>query len=204
MPTMSPTEAADKEQFGVAAKSTPFVELGVTGLKRTSGYVDEEFLPQLRGRKAVQVYREMSENDAMIGALLFTIENLLRQVEWRVIPGGKTAEDAQAAKLVETCMDDMSHSWPGLISEILSCLTYGWSYHEVVYKRRIGPWEKESVKRSKYTDGLIGWRKIPIRSQETLHRWVFDDTGGLKAMVQLSPPGDQTTVIGSSTSLVFR
>jgi hypothetical protein len=35
-------------------------ELGVTGIKRTGGYIDEEFLPALRGRKAIEVFREMS------------------------------------------------------------------------------------------------------------------------------------------------
>ena len=46
----------------------PMDELGVTGVKRVSGYIDEEFLPALRGRKAVRVYREMSSNDSMVAA----------------------------------------------------------------------------------------------------------------------------------------
>jgi hypothetical protein len=55
-----------------------FSEAGLTGLRRAAGYVDEEFLPQLRGRKAVQVFREMADNEPVVGALLFAIDRLLR------------------------------------------------------------------------------------------------------------------------------
>jgi hypothetical protein len=188
----------------VMADTTPFQELGVTGLKRSVGYLDEEFLPQLKGRKAIQVYREMADNDAIIGALLFAITNLLRNVKWNVTPAGKSAEDQKAAHFLETCMDDMSHSWDEMIVEILSCLVYGWSYHEIVYKRRMGPWQKDGRHRSKYDDGLIGWRKMPIRAQETLQRWIFDDTGGIQGWIQLAPPDYGMRTLPIEKGLLFR
>jgi|SRR5262245_9699285 len=182
----------------------PLVELGVTGVKRVSGYIDEEFLPALRGRKAVRVYREMSANDSMCGALLFTIDKLIREIEWKVLPADQSEENVMAQEFLESCMDDMSDPWDGFIGEVLSMLPYGWSWHEIVYKRRMGPWEKDPKKRSKHNDGLIGWRKMPIRAQETLMRWSFDETGGVKAMVQMAPPKYQTTVIPIEKSLLFR
>jgi len=187
-----------------ANKASPFMELGTTGLKRAGGYIDEQFLPQLRGRKAVQIYKEMSENDPLIGSLWFTVDRLIRNVNWRVEPAGKSKEDTDNAKLVETCMDDMSHTWDDFISEVLTCIIYGWSWHEIVYKKRVGPWEKDGSKRSKYTDGMVGWRKMPIRAQETLLRWAFDDSGDVTAMVQLAPPRFETTVLPIERSLLFR
>jgi hypothetical protein len=205
---ISPTEAADLaelEEVGeVEAGAGPFIELGVTGLRRTTGYIDEEFLPALKGRKGVQIFREMGDNDPITGALLFSIVQLLKGVEFEVVPGGKSAEHNKAGKLLETCMDDMAQPWNDTLTEMLSCLQYGWSWHEVVYKRRLGPWQTDSRQRSKYTDGLIGWAKMPIRAQETLLRWVFDETGDVKAMVQLGPPDYVTRVIPLSRSLLFR
>lgn len=183
---------------------SPIMELGVTGLRRTSGYVDEEFLAQLRGRKAVQIFREMSDNDPIVGALLYSVDRLLRQVDWRVEPADSTDEQKKAAEFVEQCMEDMSHTWDDMLTEILTMLPFGWSWHEIVYKKRVGPWETDPKKRSKYTDGRIGWRKVPIRAQETLLRWVFDDTGGIKAMVQLAPPVYQTQVLPIEKCLLFR
>jgi hypothetical protein len=203
------TNGVDASGTDIAAlkdiqKMSPFMELGATGLKRSGGYLDEEFLPQLRGRKAVQVYKEMSENDPLVGALIFTVDRLLRNVEWRVEPAGKSKEDKDAAKLVETCMEDMSHTWGDFISEVLSSLVYGWSWHEIVYKRRVSPWEKDPTKKSQFTDNMVGWRKMPIRAQETLLRWVFDESGDCIAMTQLAPPHYKTTVLPMDRSLLFR
>ena len=183
---------------------SPMMELGVTGIKRTGGYIDEEFLPALRGRKAVRVYREMSQNDSMVGAMLFAIDKLVREVDWKIVPADQTEENVMAADFLESCRDDMSHSWDDFIGEVLSMITFGWSWHEIVYKRRLGPWEKDAKKKSKYDDGLIGWRKMPIRSQETLMRWGFDDAGGIKSMIQMAPPTYKTTVLPIEKSLLFR
>jgi hypothetical protein len=188
----------------VSVKFSPMVELGQSGLRRTSGYVYEEFLPALKGRTAIQVFREMRENDPIIGALLFAMDRLIRQIEWRVEAASNSKEDKDAAEFLEQCMDDMSHTWDDFMTEVLTMLAYGWSWHEIVYKKRVGPWEKDGSKRSKYTDGKIGWRKIPIRSQETWLRWIFDDTGGIKAMIQLAPPVYKQTVIPIEKSLLFR
>lgn len=188
----------------VKAKASPMIELGTTGLKRSAGYINEEFLPALKGRKAIQVFREMSENDAIVGALLFAVDRLLRQINWRVEPASHNKEDRDAAEFLESCMEDMSHTWDEFISEVLTMLPYGWAYHEVIYKKRVGPHEKDGKFRSRYTDGKIGWRKLPIRSQETLQRWIFDDTGGIKGMVQLAPPTYKTTFLPIEKSLLFR
>ncbi len=182
----------------------PMIEVGKTGLRRVGGYVEEEFLPQLRGRKAVAIYREMADNDPIVGAELYAIGALLRQIEWRVEPASQKGPHKADAEFVEQCMADMSHSWGDLIAEIVTMNTYGWSYHELVYKRRIGPWETDARKKSKHTDGRIGWRKIPIRGQETLLRWVFDTDGGIQAMVQMSPPSYDTKVIPIGKALLFR
>lgn len=180
----------------------PVLELGATGLKRATGYVDEEFLPQLRGRKAVGVFKEMSENDPLVSSLLFTITNLLTNVEWTVTPGGKDKASTKAAKLVEECMEDMSHTWDDFVIEALSCLVYGWSWHEVVYKRRQGMKAPEA-RRSKFSDGLVGWAKVPIRAQETLVRWIFDETGDCIGMLQMAPPFYRQVFLPRSKCVLF-
>jgi hypothetical protein len=185
-------------------KTSPLEEIGATGVKRAAGMIDEEFLPALRGRKAIAVYREMASNDPIIGAMLFSIEKLIRQVEWTVTGDNQSPESADAVKFVEECMEDMSHTWDDMISEILSMLVYGFSWHEIVYKKRVGPWEKDPKKRSKFTDGRIGWRKIPIRAQETHLRWQFDEGGGIQGYVQIPPPYYKTCVIPIERSLLFR
>src|SRR5438309_1861333 len=85
-PGTANVNTANVSHDDVPQRTSPYQELGVSGLKRWSGYVEEEFLPALRGRKAIQIYKEMSENDAMVGALLFSIDMLIRAVDWHVQP----------------------------------------------------------------------------------------------------------------------
>jgi phage gp29-like protein len=160
-------------------------EVGVTGLEQAGGRINEEFLVVLKGNRAIKTYREMSDNDPVVGAILFAVRMLLRNVDWRVEPADATPQAVDIAEFVETCRHDMSHTWEDLMDEIISMLVFGWSYHEIVYKKRIGPEESDATRRSKFSDGMIGWRKLPIRSQDSLENWVFDeDDGSLRGMNQ--------------------
>lgn len=49
-------------------------EIGRIGQRRYGGVVYEEFLHELRGQRGIEVYREMSDNDDVVGAILFAIE----------------------------------------------------------------------------------------------------------------------------------
>ena len=181
-----------------------FREYGKTGLYRfNTGWIYEEFLRELQGRKGIEVYKEMSENDDVIGAILFATEMLMRQSEWSIQEAGTTQQDTDAAEFVRTCMDDMEETWSDFISEVLSFLTYGWSYHEIVYKRRMGN-TKNPETRSKYDDGLIGWRKLPIRSQDTLWEWKYDERDNLIGLIQCAPPMYEQVFIPLEKALHFK
>ena len=164
----------------------------------------EEFLPELRGYQGVQTYTEMAENDATVGAVLFAIEMLMRQVDFHIDPSGDSAKDKEAAEFVESCMHDMDRTWSDTLSEILSFLLYGWSYHEIVYKRRVGK-TGSPITNSKYADGLIGWQKLPIRAQDTLYGWEYkENTDELIGMTQVPPPQYEKVTIPLEKALHFR
>lgn len=185
-------------------------ELGSTGLRRSGGTVYEEFLTNLRGIRGARVYREMADNDPTIGSMLFAIEKVITRLEWRVDPysddsadGDISPEDKESAAFIESCLHDMSDSWDQTLSQILSMLVFGYSYHEIVYKVRGGD-SKDPKRKSKFEDGKIGWRKLPIRSQETLFRWEIDDDGGIQAMIQVDPSQGGIHTIPIEKALLFR
>lgn len=72
---------------------------------------------------------------------------------------------------------DMDHTWDDFLAEVMSMITYGWSLHEIVFKIRNG-------EDSEFDDGKIGIKKLPIRSQDTLHKWEFDGYGGISGIWQ--------------------
>lgn len=185
-------------------KVVNFKQLGVSGLRRYGPYIYEEFLPELRWPGAGRVYQEMADNDAVIGAIMYLAEMLIRGCTWEVKACGDSEVDHAAAKFLKECMDDMDMSWANTICEILSMLTYGFSFHEVVYKVRRGPGETNGKYRSRYSDGRIGWRRLPSRAQTSLAEWEFDDEGDVKAFIQRCEPDFNTVRIPMSKGLLFR
>ena len=187
------------------ATSTEFMEVGSSGLAQFSGYIEEEFLTTLQGRNGAAVFREMADNDPIVGSFLHTIDLLMRGVKWIVEPSDvDNAEAVRISEFVGTCLTDMSDTWEDTMSQIMSMLTYGWSYHEIVYKERKGLTD-DSNTRSKYDDGLIGWRKLAPRAQDTLLYWGFDESGGINGMYQLDQyAGKGTVFLPIEKSLLFR
>lgn len=178
-------------------------ELGTTGLRRSGGYINEEFLPNLRGTRAAMVYREMADNDAVIGAILFAMDKIITRLDWHIEECGDSKQQMAAAEFVEECLHDMSDSFDSTLSSILSMLVFGFSYHEIVYKKR-GGYTNDPKTRSKYNDNRIAWRKWAIRAQETLNHWLIDEDGGIQGMVQMDPSGGGIRTIPIEKSLLFR
>jgi hypothetical protein len=181
-----------------------FYEQGVSGLTRYGGFVYEDFLKELQGKSGAATYREMRDNDPIIGAFLYAIEHLIRQVKWDVQAAGTTDSDKEAAEFLQTCLYDMSHTWSDTISEILSFATFGWSFFETCYKIRKGQDQPTGLTRSRYNDGRVGWRKFAVRAQETLWRWRFQLDGGILGMEQIAPPDFRLRYIPIEKALLFR
>ena len=178
-------------------------EQGTTGLRYWGDNVFEEFLPQLRWPQAGKIYHEMSANDPVIGAVLFLCEQLIRKCSWTVTPCSKEPADIEVAKFVEECLHDMSSTWNDTITDWLSYLTYGWSFVEVVYKWRKGK-SNNCKTNSKYSDGRIGWMKMPTRSQHTLYGWNFNEFGDVTAFIQHAPPEYKVVTIPMAKGMLFR
>ena len=175
------------------AKNDDMIEIGSSGLRRTAGFVIDDFVVNLQGQKGAKIWREMADNDPVIGAMMFAIERLILQIDWEVEPytddeeAEVTEEHAANAQFVKECMDDMSESWSTTLQQILSFLIYGYAPCEIVYKRRKGIDQKDGANRSKFNDGKIGWRKIALRAQETVWSWQFDETGSIEGVNQMDP-----------------
>ena len=180
--------------------------LGVAGDNTSNGQIRaDEFLPELRGKKAIRKYREMRDNDSTIGAVMYATEQVLRDVDLKVMPANDSAEAKKEAEFVESVLDDMDHTLDDHIAESLSNLSYGFAWFEVIYKRRTGPTERSDKKRSKYTDGRMGVRKIAIRAPWTISRFDVDQqTGDVKGIYQDGSSYNNSNYIPTRKSLYYR
>lgn len=177
---------------------------GISGLNRLANFVYDDFLINLRGREGAKVYKEMSMNDPTIGAFIYAITCLIRNVPWRIEAAGNSDADKIAAEFVQSCLDDMNTSFDETVSDILSFIIHGWSVMEINYKIRKGPNVRNPYKRSKYNDFRIGWEDWSIRNQETMWCWEFDSENHVLTMVQLAPPDFKTRRIPIEKCMLFR
>ena len=179
--------------------------LGVAGQNVHNGnFRADEFLRELKGRAAVKKYREMRDNDSTIGAVMYAVEQMLRDVEINVKP----ADDSDAAKreqeFVEGVLEDMEHSLDDHVAEALSFLSYGFSWFEVVYKRRQGT-DSNLKRKSKYNDGRMGIRKLACRSPWTIDRFdVEHKTGDILGIYQNTGFATGEHYIPSRKSLYYK
>lgn len=199
------TDEPIQKQTEEIAGFSEFDEIGATGVRINFGEIYQNDLPQLRGRKGIRTYAEMSQYEPVIATILFAVEMVIRQVDWSVKPGGDEPGDEEAANFVEECRNDMSQSWEDFLSDVLTFLPFGFSWHEIVYKTRGGMDTDDPQKRSKFDDGRVGWRKLPIRSQESLWAWIYDDDdGNVIAMQQNTETQKGIVNIPIQKSLVFK
>ena len=180
--------------------------LGVAGENTEHGQIRaDEFLPELRGRKAIRKYREMRDNDSTIGAVMYAVEQILRDVDIYVQPADDSEAAQKEADFVESVLEDMDHTLDDHIAEALSFLSYGFGWFEVVYKRRVGPTERSDKKRSKYTDGRIGVRKIAARAPWTINKFDVDKvTGDVLGIEQTVGGFNNINYIPTNKSLYYR
>lgn len=153
-------------------------EMGHNGLKISAGIIHEEMKRELQFPHSVITYKQMSY-DSVIAAALNYYENMMLKARFRFKPHPlATEEQQQYAEFMTECMDDMEHTWQDFIQEVSSMNIYGFCVNEIVLRKRL------QSKGSKYNDGKIGIQKLPIRSQDSIARWEYDDNQNLVGVTQ--------------------
>lgn len=198
-----PTEPKGSSQ-AQPTKSVNFEEIGASGLRHTAGMVLEEFVPNLQGRRANMVFREMSDNEPIVGGITLAFEQVAGRLDWHIEPPeNASADEEKATEFIQSAWADMQDSWDTTLSNVLSMLTFGWSYFEVNYKKRNGYKDDDRLS-SRYDDGKIGWSNWAIRAQESLMKWELGDNGSIDGLTQMDPHTGRVLTVPMEKALLFR
>ena len=174
--------------------------MGVGGLERYSGVITEEWLAELSDMyRSNKVYKEMRDNDPIIGAIMFASDMYIRKVKAYVKAGGISEAALKKAEFLEECLNDFDgQNLNDIISETLSFMVFGWEIKEKVYRIR------NKKNGSKYNDNKVGWRRWGSRAQETLYEWKFDENNNLIGMIQQNPINFNQIYIPIEKLMLFR
>ncbi len=146
-------------------------ESGYMGLNIFNGITNEEMKKELNFPQSLKTFKNMSYHGA-INSPLTLYTNIISKADWVVKPPKEATEaEKKQTEFIRECLHDMDQPFEELVKDILSMNIYGFSVHEKVFRKRY------SSNGSKYNDGLIAWKKLPIRSQESIKKFLFSDDG---------------------------
>ena len=187
------------------APSAPsLTQYGSSGLSHSWGSINDEPLLKLKGRRAMKEFREMYDNDAVVGGVVRLATEMVAQTEWSMEAAGTDpATDEKAKFICETSLRDMQSTWQEFIDEVMTMGVFGHAFMEMWFKKRLGDHDLKEFN-SRHADGFYGIANIALRAQESLERWNLADDGDILGMWQRPAPSYDVRYIDMHRAVLFR
>lgn len=184
--------------------------IGYSGLKIFGGVVESEMVKELKYPESNKTFKKMMLHPA-VNASINLHKTLVSKAVYRIVdPKDATPEEKNRTELVRQMLfEDMESPIDSVISEAMTMLDYGFAPVEKIFRKRT------KASGSLYDDGLIGVRKLSLRHQESIDKFIFDESGenvtGIKQNLALisdpygrfSAKQNTTVVIPRSKFLLF-
>ena len=175
-------------------KRTPR-EIGVTGIRHTNNLLlDDEIQENLRFPHSIKTFNKM-KSDPIISGSLTLIKQFMKKVKFDIAPKGgvnATPEALRKAELVrEALFQNMDRSFDQVVTDIITFVENGFSFHEPTYRIR---------------KGMITWKDFPSRHASTIKGFKFDDSGNITHVTQWRPAElsfTSTNVNGKSIEIPY-
>jgi len=182
-------------------------EISSSGLNIFSGIPQEELRRELDFPNNIKTYKQMSYHPS-VNASVSLYCSMIAKANYRVVaPENASEEEKNRAKVISQMLfEDMEHPFEDVIQDAATFLVYGFSVSEKVYRKR------ELSSGSKFNDGLIAPKKITIRHQSSIEKFIFSEDGnevkGVKQTILSDTMGrfsnrTNTVVIPRSKFLLF-
>lgn len=144
-------------------------ELGHLGIYYDENFIYEEAQRDLMYPNSVVTFDKMSQNIVIATAL-----NVANVIASRTPFYFESYDDKQVnikrRDFVKDCFNDMTHNMKDFILDCMTAHKYGFAVIEKVFRYR------NRSEGSKFDDGLVGIKRLPLRHQSTLCGWDFDDS----------------------------
>jgi hypothetical protein len=153
-------------------------EVGAPGVRIFGGFLNtDEYVPELTGSRALDVYERMRRSDGMVAATLRGIKLPLLSASWEVVAATEDPLDLEIADAIRQNLFERI-SWQEHLREVLTFLDFGFSVFEKV-------WEIGDLTDGSSTKPFVFLKKLAPRMQRTVWRWITDDAGSLTDIEQL-------------------
>lgn len=156
---------------GVAPKKVSIVapEIGSLGIDIDFVQISNEADKDLTFPRSLSTFDEMS-NSAVVSATLSAVNTIASQVEFYIDSYDEHDTHKARRDFLHQCLfEDMKVPFNHVVRDALTMTKYGFCVLEKVYRFR------RRNKGSKYNDGRVGIKYLPIRAQKSITKFHFDD-----------------------------
>jgi hypothetical protein len=149
---------------------------GTAGTEIYGGYLQDEPLEDLQGKKGAEQYNKMRRGDGVITMALRAVKLPIRSAQWMVSPDDESPEaKAQSDLFSHILFKDLGKPWTRFTGEALTFVDFGYSMFEKTFKPvlnhpKFGPY--------------VGVKSLGFRGQRTIERWIVDHNGNLLSIEQ--------------------
>lgn len=152
------------------------VPSGSTGTDITGGVINEEYLQDLIGPDAADIYDKMRRSDPKVKMCLMAVSNPIKSGKWSVEASDDSEDAKLKAEFIEYCLfNGMNKRWKNLLSEILTMIPFGYSLFERTHR---------VVFNHEKFGNFICLKNMAFRSQRTIENWNIDCEEHLESVTQ--------------------
>lgn len=178
----------ENQEFDIKGEKVKVLEIGSSGTEIFAGYLTEEYLRDLNGRDAADIFDRMRRSDPKIKMIVNAMKNPIVAANWEIV--GLEEEETRSGeiqrKLIEHILfSDLGKTWDRFVREALSMIEFGYSLFEVTYKAELN---------DPVFGSYNGIKSLAFRSQRTVERWNIKRSGELDSVEQQAF-GDKQKVV---------
>lgn len=117
---------------------------------------------------SISTFDKMAHN-IVVGTALNVSNIIASRTPIYFIPYDDKKVNKERCEFLEQCFTDMTHTMKDFILDCMTSHKYGFAIIEKVFRYR------NRSEGSKFDDGLVGLKRLPLRPQSTITGWDFDD-----------------------------
>lgn len=196
MAVKTKTNGHSKEMAAPAPVQIMMTEMGTSGLKEYSGFVNEAYNTALTWPTVAPLYSRLrtSTPEIVMIARAFTAwgRNVVPILD---MPDQPSDDDKKYADFILSDFENMEGGAGELIETIVGRVPFdGWFWWDAVPGVRDPNWvppDPQDPWRSEASDGLVGIRRFAPRDTNSFFQWEFNEKKRMTAMVQWDYPKPQ-------------
>jgi hypothetical protein len=162
------------------------LEIGGSGTNKYSGYISEDYNPELTFPNSIQKFDIMRKGDGTASAVLKASKAPILGAKWSVLPASEEKKDIEIADFVEYVFFEKL-VWADFLNNALLFFDFGFSLSEKIFEiengkiiyKKLAPRLPKSVQKwqmsngeagiMQYADNGTGWKIIDIPQWKIFH-----------------------------------